>query len=292
MNDEVKFMKERQTIIYILSNQRSGSTLIENILSKSSQMVSVGESYLLGSYIQKIGPGSAWDWNCSCGSSLVDCDFWKKVYAKLKISNPKEINNTKIMYPTGKEAVHQKIRNKEVVTLMNKIYGAVFEITNCEVLVDSSKEAFYGTTLYQDSPYNFKFIHLRRDLRAVTLSKQKWRKKYNKKHVGLIKLLLANYVHRLKCKYMLRNVQKKDIFNLNYEDFFLNPQYSLDEMSHFFGFDSFSMPDYMELQNDHTVAGTPNRFQKRKIQYDNQWEQGAKKFPLFNILGTILNKLG
>ena len=285
-------MKERQTIIYIMSNQRSGSTLIENILSKSPQIVSVGETYLLGGYIHKIGPGGTWDWNCSCGSSLEECDFWKKIYRNLNISNPKEITNTKINYPKRKDKNHQKEVNEKVVSLMNQIYTAVFETTNCNVLVDSSKEAFHGTSLYQNSPFNFKFIHLRRDLRAVTISKQKWRKKKGEKDISLLKILLANYLHRLKCRFMLRNVRKKDIFNLNYEDFFENPQQILDDMSTFFGFDPYKIPEFMELDDDHTIAGTLNRFKKRKIKYDAGWLDIAKKRPLINALGFILNKIG
>lgn len=285
-------MKEKQTIIYILSNQRSGSTLIENILSKSSQMVSIGESYLLGGHVQKTGPGGTWDWNCSCGSSLVACDFWKKVYRKLNISDPKEITNTTIDYPKGKHKERQVKMNNEALSLMNKVYKAVFEITNCEVLVDSSKEPFYGTYLYHNSPFNFKFVYLKRDLRAVSISKYRWRKKYNKKKVGHLKLLIANYLHRLICWYMLRDVNKEDVFSLKYEDFFINPQQTLNDMSNFFGFDKYEVPEYMELNNDHTIAGTPNRFKKTKIKYDDRWHSFAKKHPIFNGLGYILNKIG
>ncbi|MFS4455774.1 hypothetical protein ACKWB9_06580 [Maribacter sp. 2304DJ31-5] len=285
-------MKDRQTIIYIMSNERSGSTLIENILTKSSQIVSVGETYLLGGYIHKVGPGFTWDWNCSCGNSLLECDFWNKIYRHLNISDPREIKNTKIIYPKRKDKGRQKSKNDEVASLMNQIYASVFETANCSIVVDSSKKAFHGTSLYQNSPYNFKFIYLKRDLRAVTFSKQKWRKKYGAKDISLLKLLIANYIHRLWCFIMLRKVNKKDVFYLKYEDFFERPQQTLDDMSKFFGFDSYEMPEFMELVNDHTIAGTPNRFEKRKIKYDAKWLSNVKKHPLINALGIILNKIG
>lgn len=285
-------MKDRQTIIYIMSNERSGSTLIENILTKSSQIVSVGETYLLGGYIHKVGPGFSWDWNCSCGKSLMECEFWNKIYGLLNISDPLEIENTKIIYPKRKNKDEQKSKNDEVASLMNRIYGAVFETTNCDIVVDSSKKAFHGASLYQDSPYNFKFIYLKRDLRAVTFSKQKWRKKYGAKDISLLKLLIANYVHRLWCWFVLRKIDKKDVFYLKYEDFFERPQQTLDDMSKFFGFHPYKMPEFMELMDDHTIAGTPNRFEKRKIQYDAKWLSNAKKRPFINALGLILNKIG
>ena len=286
-------MKATQSIIYIMSNQRSGSTLIENILSKSSETVSLGESYLLGGYIHRTGPGEVFDWRCSCGATLEECKFWNEVYDQIGINHPGEIKSTKIVDPNDKEALpNQKELNEEVVMLMNKIYKAIFKITGRRVLIDSSKEAYNGLELYRNSPYNFKFIYLKRDLRAVTISKQNWRKKYSKKDVGLIKLLLANYIHRLKCKLILFKVNKKDVFNINYEDFFKNPQQTLDEMSEFFGFAPFTVPEYMEPSDDHTIAGTPNRVNKRKIQYDNRWSSVAKKKPFFNMLGYLLNKVG
>ncbi|MDT0607821.1 sulfotransferase [Croceitalea rosinachiae] len=285
-------MKERPTIIYIMSNQRSGSTLIENVLSKSSQIVSLGEAALLSGHIHKTGPGSNWDWNCSCGESLLECDFWNKIYRKLEISDPREITNTRIDNPKGEDKAKQKSNNDKVKALMNQIYKAVFETTKCNVLVDSSKEAFHGTSLYQNSPFNFKFIYLRRDLRAVSISKQKWWKRYGGEDKSLLRFLLSNYLHRMRYSSMLRSVKKEDIYYLKYEEFFDNPQKILDEMSNFFGFDAYEMPEYMELNNDHTIAGTPNRFEKRKIKYDDQWHSTAKKLPLFNALGYILNKIG
>ncbi|PIB23023.1 hypothetical protein BFP75_11005 [Maribacter sp. 4G9] len=275
-----------------MSNQRSGSTLIENILSKSTEIISVGETYLLGGYLHKKGPGSAWDWNCSCGSNLNDCDFWKKIFNRLKLKDLEVIKNTKIIYPKGPDKELIKEENKHVATLMNNIYNAVFDITHCSILVDSSKEAYHGISLYRNSQFNFKFIYLKRDLRAVSISRQKWRRKYDKENLSLLKLLLANYIHRINCWFLLRSVKKKDIYNLNYEDFFKNPQEIFNDMSEFIGFNSFSVPDYMELNDDHTIAGTPNRFEKRKIKYDDGWHDVAKKNPFFNFLGYILNKIG
>ncbi|GMN08293.1 hypothetical protein MTsPCn5_36820 [Croceitalea sp. MTPC5] len=285
-------MKERQTIIYIISNQRSGSTLIENVLSKSSQIVSVGEAALLSGHIHKTGPGSNWDWNCSCGESLLECDFWNRVYKKMGISNPLEISNTMITAPRGQDKHAQKLKNDKVKSLMNRVYNAVFETSNCNVLVDSSKFAFHGTSLYKDSLFNFKIIYLRRDLRAVSISKQKWWKRYGGEDKSLLRFLLSNYLHRMRYSSILRSVKKEDVYFMKYEEFFENPQKILDEMSGFFGFDVFEMPEYMELNNDHTIAGTPNRFEKRKIKYDDKWRSTAKKHPLFNTLGYILNKVG
>src|SRR5881397_149559 len=70
---------EKPTVIYIISDRRSGSTLLENILSKSSEVTSVGELAMLKGHILKQGPGERWNWNCSCGNSVMECVFWRSV---------------------------------------------------------------------------------------------------------------------------------------------------------------------------------------------------------------------
>ena len=50
-------MQEKTTVIYIISDRRSGSTLLENMLSKSEEIISVGELAMLKGHIYKEGPG-------------------------------------------------------------------------------------------------------------------------------------------------------------------------------------------------------------------------------------------
>ena len=48
---------EKITVIYIISDRRSGSTLLENMLSKSEEIISVGELAMIRGHIYKEGPG-------------------------------------------------------------------------------------------------------------------------------------------------------------------------------------------------------------------------------------------
>lgn len=284
-------MGEKRTIIYILSNQRSGSTLLENVLSKSSEIISVGELHHLDSHIHKGKWGKTWNWNCSCGQSFEDCRFWVEVYDKIGIKNPKEIKKT--MVTSAKNAGdNTRMENEKTITLLNNIYDAVYMVSRNSIIVDSSKEPLQGISLYENSPFNFKIIHLKRDLRAITISINKWNEKRNIKNVSLVKLLVGSFFYKMKCRSMLKKVDRKDVLQLSYENFMNAPQYHLDRIADFANFEKFVFPEYMELQDDHTVAGTPNRFEKRKISYDNSWESVAKKNPFFNMLGYLLCKIG
>src|SRR5688572_3140851 len=64
---------ERMRVLYISGWQRSGSTILANILGQLDGFVSTGELYYLWDYV--------WERNirCGCGSGFHDCPLWKKV---------------------------------------------------------------------------------------------------------------------------------------------------------------------------------------------------------------------
>ena len=278
------------TVLYIVSDVRSGSTVFENILSKSEQIVSLGELRLLDSHIHKGKWGATWNWNCSCGKSFDDCPFWKKVYEQIGIVAPQEIKRTQLSTIPEENESHRNER-QEAIKLLNKIYLAVFEISKCKVIIDSSKFPLQGLELYRNRQINFKFIHLKRDIRAVTLSKNKWNIKFFKKPLNLYKILFYSYRYRLQSNRALKKVAAKDVLNLKYEEFFENPQHHLNRIADFTGFQRIDMSEYMALENDHTVAGTPNRFERRKITFDEKWKESSRNKLIFNFVGNLLNKL-
>lgn len=278
------------TILYIVSDVRSGSTVLENILSKSKDIISLGELHLLDSHIHKGKWGATWNWNCSCGKSFTTCEFWLSVYKELGIKSAQEITKTQLSegYYNRKDDISQ---HNEAIQILNKIYQAVFKLSNCKVIIDSSKSPFQGVELYKNRENIFKFIHLKRDVRAVTISKNKWSIKFFNKPLNLYKVLINTFRYRAQSNSALKNVKEEDIFTIGYEEFFENPQHHLNKIADFVGFQRIEMPEYMVLQNDHTIAGTPNRFEKRKIKLDENWKESARKNPIFNALGYILNKL-
>jgi hypothetical protein len=76
-------MQKKIKVIYLISDRRSGSTLLENILSKSVETVSVGELAMLKGHIEKDGPGELWNWTCSCGQPIMQCEFWSEVLGNI-----------------------------------------------------------------------------------------------------------------------------------------------------------------------------------------------------------------
>lgn len=276
-----------KTIVYIVSDVRSGSTLLENILSKSECIVSVGELHHLDSHIHKGTWGRTWNWTCSCGESFDSCAFWLMVYEKLGINEPSDISKTELI-PKNDQA--SKRLNSQITKQLDSIYDAVFSVSRVEVIVDSSKRPFQGLEIYKNSSHRVKLIHLKRDLRAVAISKNKWNIKFSGKSTFLLKILFSSFMYRWRCNKFLKKARKADVYNLNYEDFSTRAQDCLNDISRFIGVDKMTMPEYMELVDDHTVGGSPNRFEKRKIQFDDKWQCTAKKNIAFNVIGFLLNK--
>ncbi|MEP6513592.1 MAG: hypothetical protein ABJA79_06975, partial [Parafilimonas sp.] len=58
-----------------------------------------------------------------------------------------------------------------------------------------------------------------------------------------------------------------------------------------FDMQPFETPKFMELHEDHTIAGTPGRFSKRPIEYDDTWKKQFHKHKFSYFAGGALNKL-
>ena len=135
-------MAKKITVIYIISDRRSGSTLLENILSKSGEIVSVGELAMLKGHIDKQGPGVFWNWNCSCGKPVLECEFWAKVLENIYDKN----FETKINWPykslkvlllsalpgVSKKRLLQSVytqKNKQTIATLNAVYASVANVS-------------------------------------------------------------------------------------------------------------------------------------------------------------------
>ena len=68
-----KTMNEKINLIYIVSNGRSGSTLLDMLLGNHSNCFTTGEFQMLPADLMfNTQP-------CGCGSSISSCEFWTKI---------------------------------------------------------------------------------------------------------------------------------------------------------------------------------------------------------------------
>lgn len=301
-------MKKKATVIYIVSDRRSGSTLLENILSKSPEVTSVGELNTLKGHILKQGPGERWNWNCACGQPILQCPFWKEIltdsYGKAPASFSTNIEwnykSKKLLLASVLPSLFYKRlltvlrnrKNKDVAATLSNIYNNIFEKTGKPFIVDSSKDPLQALCIYRSKrDYDVKIIWLKRDLRAIAVSKSKWKELNVKKQKTLKKILGDVFYYRRICAATSMFFKQEDLLKMNYEDLAQRTQEQLDAITSKFGMDSYVAPEYMFVEEDHTIGGTPNRFEKRKIVYEDGWKKtyGNKKF--LYATGNVLNKL-
>lgn len=302
-------MPDKCTIIYVMSDKRAGSTMLENILSKSNETVSIGELALLKHHIFRRGTGDRWNWNCSCGSPVKECVFWSRILEDIDVNAP--AFNTKIywnskskrilagsfllsIFESKLQEIDKRSVNKNTIETLYAIYRRIFSTTGKRFIIDSSKDPVQAYLLYihQPTDINVKVIGLKRDIRAVAASKRKWNM-INKKeqHKSLAQLLRNSLLYYKLCNQVLKLVREEDKLLINYEQLATDTQSQLNKIVQKTGLQPYNAPALMHIENDHTIASTPQRFSKKPIKYDNSWKQTYSNKPLLSLVGKIMNKL-
>lgn len=282
-------MKKR-LVVYIVGDSRSGSTLLENILSKSEHIVSVGELHRLKSYLIQKGVYSG-DWNCGCGTELVRCSFWKSIIDELGL---KDLDGLETMVLRSKKWTKQfgfdvnsyKVQNKSVVSNIDRLYDEVARQSRSNVIIDSSKLPSQAYWISQYSSHNVKFIILRRELPALVLSKLKWMGS-PEGFITKYKLLFFTVLYQRRVNYFKRLQRSGSFIEFDYKDLANNPKKVINSVVGWLGIQEFGIPETMYLENDHTIGGTPNKFTARVIKYDDSWRRDKENTKLFRIMSRL-----
>ncbi|MEP7318163.1 MAG: sulfotransferase [Panacibacter sp.] len=300
-------MEKKPTVVYIVSDRRSGSTLLENILSKSNEVTSVGELAMLHGHILRAGPGERWNWNCSCGETVQQCVFWSGIIRDTYKKDP-SVFNTNIewsfkakkflavallpfLFRNKLLSILNGKKNRDVAGTLSLLYSKIFEQTGKPFIVDSSKDPLQALCIYKSKrDFDVKIIWLKRDLRAIAVSKTRWKELNIKKKKTLKKILLDVFYYKRICRAVAGFIKGEDLLTIQYETVAQHTQQELDIVTTKFGMNSYTAPEFMFVEDDHTIGGTPNRFEKRPITYDESWKKAYEKKQLLYFTGGVLNK--
>ncbi len=297
-------MQEKLTVIYIISDRRSGSTLLENMLSKSGEIISVGELAMLRGHIYKEGPGIFWNWTCSCGKAILECEFWSKVLENIYDENFQTktkwpFKSTKIavasfLKKTGCKTLWKYINtpvNNATINTLDKIYASISNVSSKNFIVDSSKDPMQALAISKCKHIDAKYIWLTRDARAIAYSKVKRAKVNKSSDKGVFRTLGTTLFFKKLCAAALYCLKGHQQLTISYEALAANPQQELDKICNEFGLKNFTAPEYMELMNDHTIGGTPGRFERKKVAEDVSWKQFYSNNPFLNAFGKLTDAL-
>ncbi len=276
-------------VLYLASWDRSGSTILSNVLGELDGFFSTGEIHNLWRY------GIMENRICGCERPFLECDYWTAVVHDafggigqidadyiFRLKRDVRIANTLLsLLPGGTRYLSLKF--KEYATILERFYKAIQKKSNCNVIVDASKTPAYAYALTTVPNIDLYIAHLVRDPRGVAYSEGK-KKRYDSNHNmiqrGPFKSTLFwsawNAVTELfwgsSSNYML----------IRYEDFIRQPRQKTEEIIKLCQENVTNLPFVTEhevlLHSNHNVSGNPSRFRTGRVQLkiDNEWETKLK----------------
>lgn len=172
-------------VIYIIGDNRSGTTLLDYLLSNHPKAVSVGELHHLNRYVYKGTTDESTDLKCSCGKYVETCSFWKDILKDVQFNKdfvtlydkqgPKWLFSLPFLYKSylNKLLNNKKTYNKgkEIAKNRWKLYHSIMRKSNKPIVIDSSKFAVEAFFLQKFNEGEIRFLHLERNIWEVALSK-------------------------------------------------------------------------------------------------------------------------
>lgn len=278
----------RRTLIYIGGYGRSGSTLLDLMLSSSSELLSLGEIVELP--LHHLDQGD----RCSCGAVYADCSFWSRVFESFCGDDcEKRLRNLHRLSARheGWGGIVRRFSEGSSRTMhateLCRFYESIYQSLGNRIPVESSKTArscvMRPYLLQKTCGLRIKLIHITRDPRGVYLSIAKGGNKELesgliqtvrfRKLRGLSGWALANSAAVLN-RLLLGDEQ---YLHLRYEDLVSSPDSSIRRIEEFLGMDltaarrMFLEP--VKITNAHLAGG--NRMARTGevlIRPDRAWE--------------------
>ncbi len=169
--------EQKIKVLLIASCDRSGSTVVGNVLGS-------GQNFFHGGEIRHVwGRGLIANWSCGCGQPFRECDLWTAVLedafgaadrvdahsmANLRMFAYSKQNRLLAFSPEGRRHLQATLR--PYLENLDKLYRAIQSRTAAKVIVDSSKTAVHGWLLTMLPAIDLYLLHLVRDSRGVAYS--------------------------------------------------------------------------------------------------------------------------
>ncbi|RDH81030.1 MAG: hypothetical protein DIZ80_12980 [endosymbiont of Galathealinum brachiosum] len=292
----------KQKVLYIAAHSRSGSTILDRVLSQVEGGFSVGE--LRNIWLRSFGENQL----CGCSNKFNECDIWKNIvddsnldkkYANQIHKLSRDVDRFKkipqIWFPFLRDIQFNKKMN-EYHAALETIYSSIENVVAPEFIIDSSKNSSYAMHLMNLDNIDLHVIHLVRDSRAVAFSRLRkkkrpeihWKDEYmavTPAYKTALQWNVMNYsmdIMKSRCSYSL----------VKYEDFMQEPTSTISNILADAGLHnkdlSFIKGRKINLAVDHTVSGNPMRFKVGDIELrsDDQWVSRLSK--LNNNIVTLL----
>lgn len=268
----------KANIILIAGTGRSGSTLLEQLISRNIHCIAIGEVKYLWQR------GFLRNELCACSKPGRECEFWHRVTdrafgetfdpeaieaLRLKVERHRLVLFHRVLKRQSQEYESARAEYKDV---LRKLYAAIQVENPTATIVDSSKDPAH-IELVNSISSKAEILHLVRDSRAVVYSWQtpKLRKEIHWQEEYMPKIpVLRAVMDWIYINWVLEAVFRSatNIRRVHYED--------LDEM-HFGDLALGLSQEAVEPEDQilHSISGNPIRFDKiqKKFQLDERWKE-------------------
>lgn len=280
-------------VLYIMGLYRSGSTILDIVLSNQPEMAGVGELRNL--------PIAGWDHGglCACGESADECAFWGEVRREWE----QKVGPNQVARLARLQDRFERIRSlprvapegifgrsasfREYGTLIQALYRAIGDVSEREVIVDSTKYPARALALLRSPGIDLRLVHLVRDGRAVIWSMVR---QLNTDLQGeVLDIPREQIAPRTTRQWVLTNAASSVVAGLagrkaivvRYEDFVTDPERELGRIGRLADVDTTALAGRINagdvLETSHTIAGNRVRMGGPvRLRADTEWQ---KKLP-------------
>lgn len=286
-------------VLYVGGPGRSGSTLLERAMAQIPGVCGVGEVIYLWER------GIVNNERCGCGDPFWACAFWTavgqkafggwdKVNVERVLSLSSRVDDVKyvprMLFPIRSGRFRADLN--EYLDYYMRLYAAIRSISECDVVVDSSKATSFAYALSHSDDLQLSMVHIIRDPRAVAYS---WTKRVKRPEVtsgdvympqfspGYVAALYDGHHMLLE---MLR-ARRVPCLRVRYEDFAEHPESTLRAVAQLLGRE-FDPSDVvreasggqisLRLPRTHSVSGNPSRFSTGHVvmRRDEAWRKDMR----------------
>jgi hypothetical protein len=260
-------MEQQPGILYIMGTGRTGTTILEVLLTNTPSITGLGEVTKL------FRDGFLRNGLCSCGRPFRDCDRWKPVREQFEGASCSDLNSFMetmrfFDWHTHFLAHCANICFEDRFSLYKKInesiYRSMGDAWGGEYLLDSSKYAGRALSLHRSYPGRVKVL-------CMTRSPQGLIKSFRKKDTGeqkpkSIPDVVAYYSYVLLCCRLVSRRSDMDVLPLRYEDLLNHPIRELERLGGWIGVDLAPTMEKLRkgepLRVGHILTGNRLRMQK------------------------------
>jgi hypothetical protein len=269
-------------IVYIAGMGRSGSTLLGQLLANQLGAFDVGELRFIWER------GVLGNELCTCGAHFRECTFWTSVGealggwqaqdAEWAIDVVRRVQRIRTMRPVLQrrglgDASTELDRYHD---LLRRLYRAVSVASGRDIVVDTSKDARYGSVLCTTTDLDVRVLRLMRDSRAVAFS---WARTRVRPETATLELVPRYGPAEAAGRYVVQSIAGDALaksgmpsMRLRYEDLVKDVPSEISKIARWLDVDQ-RRPDDVTHQ-DHSMSGNPMRFGTHPavVVADREWE--------------------